>query len=368
MTSPPPTNAALAETRSLRVLVGTYTQPLDHVQGRAAGIYEHRLDASTGRLGPARLVASAPNPSYVIAGSDADTAYAVWETYQSASGAVCNAVASYRWNAEGMLVETGWQACGGVPCHLAVSPSGRSLVVAEYGEGSVAVFGLSNDGAVGELIQRVYHVGPPSPAESHPHMACFDPATGHVLVPDLGLDRIYVYEQAADETLVERVADRLTLPTGSGPRQIAVHPRSIHRYVANEFDSTITILTHRDGRLESAGRVSSLPPDADCVNSPAAIRVTSSGSHVLVSNRGHNSVSLFARHQHDGTLRMVTNQLTRGATPPDLVITDDDRFVLVADQDSGDIAVFELDPDSDRLAFLETCAVASPSSVALLRP
>ncbi|WP_420121640.1 lactonase family protein [Nakamurella sp.] len=236
---------------------------------------------------------------------------------------------------------------GAHPCHLAVDPSGRVLITANYTSGSVAVHRLRPDGRIGDLTHLVQHEGSGPHAERqagpHAHMVYFADQT-LVLVVDLGADLIAAYR-------LDPVAGRLAalgssgLPTGFGPRHLVALPGD-RLAVAGELTGEIALLAL--ARDTGAASVLDVRPASDVTESPAApsgIGRTADGRFVVMANRGPDTVTSFA--VSEDRLSRVDEVPGGGDHPRDLTVLDD--RVYVANQESDSITVLRLDPETGEL-------------------
>lgn len=361
----------IAPAGGVHVLFGTYTEKLPHVDGKAEGILASTL--RDGVLGPVRLAAKLRCPSFLTANRAADRIYAVSETREF-GGMPGGAVTAFaRDRSSGNLTELNQKSSQGVqPCHLALDPDERFLLAANYQTGSVIVFALADDGSLGAQTDLVEHRGsgadPYSQASPHPHMIAFDPVTGEVLVPDLGMDAVVTYRLSDTGTLTESRAHIAVAP-GSGPRHLAFHPNGDDFFLVYELDSSLAWLRRGHDGFAIAAVLSTLPENAPRPtpgNGPAAVRVSRSGRHVYVSNRGPTSdnVAIFSFDAPSGELRLVATETTRGKAPRDIVQSPDGSHLLVANQDSDTVVTLEIDEDSSTLR--HTSASSAPTPVCIL--
>ncbi|KRC46708.1 hypothetical protein ASE16_14915 [Leifsonia sp. Root227] len=353
-----------------QLLIGTYTEILPHVSGRARGILQAEFDGTTVR--DARVVAEVANPSWVAATADGSRVYAVSETEPDGAivafaraggdGAAGDGAAG-----DGALVELSSESSGGAaPAHLALHPSERFLATGTYGGGSISVFALAEDGSLAARTAFVQHEGSGPDADRqegpHVHQLSFDPTTGDLVVVDLGLGDVRWYAFGDDGSLTPRPEATIVLGA-AGPRHIVFAPDARHAFVANELDSTIDVLRRDGGRFVVASSTSTRPEGASGVNSPAAVRVTDDGRTVFVTNRGDDTVAVFAFDGPSASLTLVDAVPTQGRTPRDLVVAPGGSRVLTANQDSGDVTVFAFDQQSRALTFLSTAPVPTPVSL-----
>ena len=352
---------------SQTLLIGTYTERLSDVDGKAEGILT--ADFADGVVGPTRVAAAVRNPSWITISEDGRFLYSVMETAEfEGGGAVAAFARDLRTGAYDLLGIA--PSAGAGPAHLEVDPSGRFLLVANYGTGSLAVLALTPDGGLGPLVDRVQHAGASVDAvrqtRPHPHQVLFDPATGHVLVPDLGMDAVLVYSLHADGHLTELRGSRIDVAARAGPRHLAFHPDAEHLFLLNELDNTLVAL-RRDGEGFISTDVKSTLREGDTGhNSASEVRVAASGRHVFTSNRGHDSVAVFAFDADNGTVDLKTLEPTRGQQPRDFIQTLDGSLLLVANQDSDTIVTFAFDESAPSLTFISSRTAPTPVCLRLL--
>ena len=226
-------------------------------------------------------------------------------------------VVSYRVDpSTGAFERLGETATGDAgPCHVTVDPRGAYVLVSHYTGGSVAVLPIEPDGSLAAPSDKRVHTGSGPRADrqasAHPHSATFV-TDDLVYVPDLGADRVAVYELSrADGTLRPVPAGTLACRPGSGPRHLAVHPSDDVGYLLCELDATLSVLDLADPRRPTIVEThATVPDDVDAADTIAAdVRVHPSGSYVYASNRGHDSVATFARTHTPSRIERV------GVTP-----------------------------------------------------
>jgi 6-phosphogluconolactonase (cycloisomerase 2 family) len=346
--------------------VGCYTTPDRNGHGRGISIFQ--ANPTTGALTPIDLCEEVPNPSFLALAGDRHTLYAVsgGDSFSQVSALAIEP-------ASGRLRLLNRQSSGGTnPVHLSMDATGRYLAVANYGAGSVGLLRIAADGRLGELIEVYPQRGAtgPHPREqtmSHPHDCPFDKAGQSLVVPDKGLDRVFVYRlDAGAGRLVPADVPSVASAPGAAPRHIAFDPTNRHAYAINELDSTLTIFDW-DGatsRLTPRATRSSLPPDVTTPNTGAEIAVAPSGRFVYASNRGHDSIAVFAVGAADGTLTPVEWQPTGGHTPRTFALSPDGRYLYAANQDSDSIVTLAVDQAAGRLRPAgQTIATGSPACI-----
>ena len=262
---------------------------------------------------------------------------------------------------------------GSAPCHLVVDRAGKTLLLANYGGGSVAAFPIGPDGRLGESTAFVQHSGsstnPQRQKEPHAHSINLDAANRFAVAADLGLDKVLVYRfDAAKGTLSPNEPPSTSVKAGSGPRHFAFHPNGRNAYVINEIASTVTAFQYdaAQGVLKEVQTLSTLPKGYTGDTSTAEVQVHPSGKFLYGSNRGHDSIAVFAI-EANGTLRYIENTPTGGSTPRNFGISPDGKYLLAANQKSDNVVVFRIDPKSGRLTSTgNTLEVPSPVCVKFL--
>ena len=235
------------------------------------------------------------------------------------------------------------------PCHLVVDRTGRNVLVANYGGGTVAVLPIEADGRLKPASSVRAHEGsgPNKGRQERPHAhgIYLDAAERFALSPDLGADRVFVYHfDAAKGTLEPHGAG--TLEPGSGPRHLAFHPNGRHLYVINELLSTVTAFSWdaEKGVLLPLQTVTTLPEGFSGTSWTAEVEVSPDGRVVYGSNRGDDSLAVFRVDAATGRLAAAGRAPVGGKTPRHFTIDPSGRFILAGHQGSGTIAVLRLDP------------------------
>ncbi len=343
------------------LLIGAYTQSVPDVDGHADGIVSAVFDGE--KVTGAEVAARLANPSWLTASTDGSRVYSVMET------APDGGVAAFARDSSGSLTLLGAAPAGGAePDHLTLDPSERFLVVGTYSGGSISVIALDDDGALGERVAFAQHHGrgPDAGRQESPHVhhLVFDDVTGDLVVVDLGLGQVVFYGFGDDGQLTLR--PNATISSGAaGPRHLAFHPDGQHAFVVNELGNTIDVLRRDGDRFERAGTASTRPVDAVGESATAAVRVSPTGSTVFATNRGDDTIAVFSFDPVAG-LTLVASEPSRGKAPRDLILSQDARRVIVANQDSDSVAVFAFDEGTRRLEFLSLASVPTPTCLRLV--
>lgn len=338
--------------RQVLVYVGTYTR-----RG-SEGIYTCALDMSTGALRPLAATGGLSDPSFLALDPRRRRLYAVSEVDrfegQPGGGVGAYAIAPDT----GALTPLNRVGSGGTwPCHISVEATGRHALVANYRDGRVAMLPILSDGRLGPASHAVQHEGssvhPQRQAGPHAHSITPDPGNRYALAADLGLDQVLVYRMdlAAGQL---RAADppHIAIKAGSGPRHLDFHPSRRFVYLINEIGSTMAALAYDEtrGTLHEQQTLSTLPAGYEGVSHCADVHVAPSGRFLYGSNRGHDSIVIYALDAA-GRMTLVGLEPTRGKNPRNFAIDPTGTFLLAANQDSDNIVTFRIDPDTGKLSY-----------------
>lgn len=359
----PMTAPTAGSTAPLFVYVGCYTSK--ERKGKGEGISVYRMDPLSGSWTDVQLVKDIVNPSFLALDREKRFLY-------SAHGDGEQATAFAIDRATGRLTLLNQQSTGGKNgVSLAVDATNRFLVVGNYSSGTVAALPINPNGSLAPLSHLAALPGEPGPhrveqASSHPHDVRFDRGGRFVVVPDKGLDKVFVYRlDTASGKLVANDPPAVKTRPGAGPRHVDFHPSQPYAYVINELDSTIT--TYRfdaeRGDLKPLQVISTLPPDFTGNNTTSEIAVAPSGRFVYGSNRGHHSIAIFTVDPTSGALAPVGWEPSRGLTPRFFALDPTGTFLYAANQDSDTIVTFRVDqPTGKLLATGQVIKTGSPST------
>jgi 6-phosphogluconolactonase len=334
------------------VYVGTYSRT-----GRSEGIYVFRRNPETGALALRHTIADV-DPSFLAFDPNKRFLFAVGETKEY-EGRESGSVASYLIDQQtGNLTFLSRQAThGGDPCHLCTDPTGRYLLVANHEHGNVAVLPIEADGRLRPASDLRQHEGSgPGPTQKgpHAHFVTIDPTGRYVLVDDKGIDKTMIYRlDLASGKLLPHDPPFTRLHAGAAPRHLSFHPSGRYAYVNGEADMTVTAFAYDGGRgvLEEIHYLSTLPEGTTGERlSTAHILVEPSGRFLYVSNRGHDSIAIFAIDQATGRLTAIGHESTRGHTPRNFGIDPSGEFLYAANQNGDTIVHFRIDGQTGRLA------------------
>lgn len=348
--------------------VGTYTEE----GSKSKGIYAYRYDAKTAQITPLGLAAETTNPSWVTLHPNGRFLYAVNEVgnYKGPNSGGISAFSVD--HATGKLTFLNELPTRGAdPCYVAVDKTGKYVLVANYTGGSIAVFPILKDGSLGEVSAFVQHTGHgPNPQRQegpHAHSIDLSPDNRFAMVDDLGLDELLVYKfDSANGMLTPNDPPFAKVDPGAGPRHVALHPNGKFAYVIGEMGHTVTASSYDPaaGALQPLQTVSTLPKDFEGRNDDAEIRVHPSGKFLYASNRGDDSIAIYAIDKSKGTLTQVGVVHTQGKEPRSFEIDPTGTLLFAANQKSNNIVVFRIDAKTGHLTPTgQVLEVASPVCV-----
>ncbi len=336
---------------TVRAYIGTYTSK------GSEGVYVLELDRETGTVTEARVAAQQKDPSFLAISPNRRFLYAVSEV-NSVDGKKGGGASAYQIDpASGNLELINGEITGGSgPCHLVVDPTGKNLLIANYGGGSVACLPINADGSLKPTSSFVQHVGTSvdkgRQEAPHAHSINVDPTGDYAVVADLGLDKVLVYKFDSDHgQLVPNEPPSTSVKAGGGPRHFAFHPSGKYAYTNLEMTSEVTAFQVQTGCVLAGIQTLSTLPDGNPVpgNSTAETQVHPSGKFVYVSNRGHNSLAIYTVDQRTGLLTHVGNQSTEGGVPRNFCIDPSGKYILAANQETDTVVVLKIDQETGQL-------------------
>ena len=337
---------------TIPVFVGTYTDD------RTEGIHILQLDTSTGDLSTMAKVADVRNPFFLATCPNNKTLYAgcCIDEFENEPG---GSVRSYAIGANGALTQTSEQASkGATPCYLSVDSTNRCVLVANYSSGNIAAFSIHPGGKLGPASQVIQHEG--SSVDEvrqegpHVHSIVLSPDSRFAFAADLGLDKIMIYQLDFDAGKLRPHGTQpfAQTPAGAGPRHMTFSPNRLLAFVINEIDNTITSFNFDEsaGTLETVETVSTLPDNFNGDSGTADIHFEPSGRFLYGSNRGHDSIAIYAVDGASGRLQTRGHVLTGGQNPRSFAIDPSGNFLLAANQSTNDIHTFRINQDDGSLA------------------
>jgi 6-phosphogluconolactonase len=341
---------SLPAAHSYFVYVGTYTGP------NSKGIYAFRFDPSNAQMTPMGVAAEVENPSFVVTDPSHRYLYAVTEIGNS--GGVHGLISSYSIDPSTGALKflNKVDSAGGGACHLVVDKTGKMLFVANYGTGSVASFAIHADGSIGEKTGFDQHSGssvnPKRQRGPHAHEVVLSPDNRFLFVPDLGTDQIKIYRvDAANATFTPNDPPFASVKPGLGPRHFTFGRGARFAYVVCEMGSSVAVFAYDSGKgsLTPVQTVSTLPADFTGEDNSAEVQVDRSGRFLYASNRGHDSITVFAIDPAKGTLTTVQVVPTKGNIPRNFVIDPTGKYLIVANQKSDQMIVLAINQKNGQL-------------------
>jgi 6-phosphogluconolactonase len=365
--SNPAPPAGAASSSQYLAFIGTYTNKTE-----SKGIYSFRYDAAKGQLTPIGLAAETPDPSWVAISENGKFLYAVNEL-STFDGKPSGSITSFSLDRQsGKLTQLNQVSSGGAdPCYISFDRSGKFLLVANYTGGSVATLPIAADGRLGPASAFVQHkgAGPNKERQEGPHAHFITASADNhfVFVVDLGLDEVLVYRfNPTTGALVPSNPPFAKVAPGAGPRHLAFAPNGKFAYVLSEVNSTVTAFSFssKDATFTALQSLSTIPKNFTGQNDTAEIFVHPSGKFLYASNRGRDSIALFAIDQSKGTLTQTGDFPTTGKTPRSFALDPSGKFLLAANQESNNIAVFRIDQSTGALtATGQTVQVPAPVDI-----
>jgi len=345
---------------SIDVFFGTVTPR----NGLSQGIYQGRFDDGKGTLTDIGLAATIDGPGFIDKHPSAPILYSTG----SIDGESVVAAFAILDAEEGPRLDfLNSQPIGdGGAAHVSTDRTGRVLMSAQYGSGSVAVFPLDADGKIGPRSDLQKHSGGSGVVDGrqdkpHAHWVGTSPDNRFVFVPDLGMDRVVIYQLDIVSSKLTPHGEGVCIP-GGGPRHMKFGPDGQTIYVLNELALSVTAFDYdsKAGTMTATQTIPTLSEDVkakESFNSAAEIRVHPSGKFVYTSNRGHDSITAFRVDDESGELSVIEVEPIRGGWPRNFNLDPGGKFLLAAGRDSNTVTVFSIDPNSGELTYTRNVAM-----------
>jgi len=339
------TAPVMAMSQEYYLLIGTYTS------GKSEGIYVYKFNSQTGEASYVSKAAGS-NPSYLAVSPDKKYVYSVYE-----DGDDKGSVAAYSFDVKtGAMQFLNKQNSGGDhPCYVAVDEKGKWVTVANYSGGNFSLLGVSPDGylrAADRTIQMSGN-GPNQQRQEKPHVhsTVFTPDYKHLLVQDLGTDKIMIYDfDAKKGELKPAKAPFAATHPGGGPRHVDFHPSGDYAYLIEELSGNVTAYKYDKGKLQYLQTISAVKEGFKGAIGSADIHVSRDGRFLYASNRGsEDDIAIFAIDKSTGKLTLKGHQSVLGKTPRNFSIDPSGRYLLAANQGTNNIVIFKRDPETGLL-------------------
>jgi 6-phosphogluconolactonase len=323
---------------------GSYTEMITgNFGGHGEGIYCFDFDHNIGNL-QLKHVHPTTNPSYLCIPS-VKYLYTHTEVLESKKPRV----QAFKININDFSLDliNEQEIPGGFPCHINFSTKNNCILVACYETGNTIIYPVAKDGKLLPHVKVLQHEGcsinKMRQERAHTHAVVVDEIFNNIMIADLGLDKIMVYQlDATNEKFEAKLKQAVSLPPGSGPRHIAVHPDTRHLFVLNELTGTITIMLYSNGHLELLSTYPDLSNELNAQANAAAIRISADGKFIYASERGDDCISVLRVDSEGEKLEIIDRQKTLGKTPRDINLDPTGNWLLAANQDSDSIAIFKV--------------------------
>lgn len=333
------------------------------------GIYRATFETDGGKLSSAKLAAEIGSPGFLALHPDGKKLYAV-----GVDGGPC--VAAYRISPDGNLTLLNTKPIGdGGAAHVSVHPSGKFLLTAQYGGGSVALFPIASDGSVEARAQLIEHEGGSGVVENrqdnpHPHWTGYSPDGRFAFVPDLGLDRFVIYRVDADKPSIHPHGHAQSVP-GGGPRHMRFSVDGNFIYLLNELSLSVTTFSYnaKDGttdRRTTTPALSEAVKAKEAFNSSSEILVHPNGEIVYSANRGNDTVTVYRANPISGTLAVREVESIRGSWPRNINLDPTGKWLLAAGAHSNTISVFAIDQQNGELTFQTRGLINVPGPICIV--
>lgn len=333
-------------------------------KARGEGINVYRVDPKTGEFTHVQLIKDLVNPSFLAFDRTQTYLYSVHGDFSEVSAFKVD-------KTTGKLTFINRQSTQGKnPVHLVADKSNKFLYVANYATGSLASFPINPDGSLAPLTSLEQVTGTPGPHKTqqkgaHPHHIPYDATEKFLVVPDKGLDKVFVYRpdaQTGKLDLVSSIASR----EGAAPRHVSFHPTRPLAYVSNELDSTVATYKwdSNEGKLTPLQILTTQPETYTGNNTASEIEIDPSGKFVYVSNRGHDSIAAFKVDTKTGLLASAGWTSSQGKGPRFFSIAPGGDYLYAANENSDTIVTFKINKKTGALSYTgQTIKTGSPVCV-----
>lgn len=328
---------SLVNAQTTYLFVGSYNDTKEK-----EGIYIYKMDMTRGNLDKVCTFSGIMNPSYLVLSPDGQYIYACSETRTAGMGSV----SSYRFDRKqpGITLLSKQPSGGDNPVYLTVDKTGKWLVNGNYTGGSISVFPLNSDGTIG-AANTVSPFTDSSITErqksSHIHSTVFSPEDDYVFSPDLGADKIRRFTFDASQPKPLQPDSFVRTTPGGGPRHFTFHPNGRFAYCIEEMSGTITAYKYNKGQLGLLQRGVIHDKTPRSFYSSADIHISPDGRFLYASNRGEENNIAIYRISKSGNFALVKYEPVLGEHPRNFTIDPTGKFLLVANQISGNVVVFK---------------------------
>ncbi len=320
----------------MKIYLGTYTKK------ESKGIYS--IELINNELANLQLEFNVDNPTYLTRLNN--------DTFSVVKNGSQGGIAYFRDNGFiNQVVEE-----GAPPCYVSYDLERNLVFSANYHGGRINTYTITKAGLV-DYQKIVFEQG------SKAHYIQYNTLLNQVLVCDLGLDRVYFFAYDDKNKLV--LKHHYNAEPKSGPRHLVVHPTKPLIYVFTELSSEVLVLQQSENKVECITRVNALPAGVEGPKWGAAIRLSNDAKYLYISNRGHDSISIFKVSDDGLELELIQNISTEGVQPRDFNLSPCGKYCLVANHDTNNLSLFARDEESGLLNLIQK-DVFAPECVCVL--
>ncbi|MGN6438236.1 MAG: lactonase family protein [Agriterribacter sp.] len=323
------------------LITGTYTQ------GKSEGIYVYSFNTNDGSYKEVSHIKSS-NPSFVAVSPNEKYVYAVNENGDKDNGGEVSAFAFDK--ATGKLTFLNKQlSAGDHPCYVEVDRTGKWVITGNYSSGTLSVLPVEADGSLGKAVTTIQHSGSGvnKSRQEKPHVHCtiLSKDNKWLFVPDLGIDKVMIYAFDANTgKLTPGPQPFAKVADGAGPRHLTFHPNNKHAYLIEEMSGAVTVFDYIRGRLHAVQHIKTVQDNDKEFIGSADIHVSEDGKFLYASNRGgFNTIAIFSIDPQNGKLTLAGHQPSGGKIPRNFSLSPGGNFLLAANQETDDIAIFKTD-------------------------
>jgi 6-phosphogluconolactonase len=330
------------------LLVGSYAA------ADQESIFRYAFNTADGTLSLLDSVCGIENPSFIVPDRNRRFLFAISETKKGDYSAMVT-FQMIPGAKPALLSKVSYRGSGA--CHITVDWEGKFAVSANYGGGSLAVLPFDEWGKLSDTLQLLEFSGSGPVHDrqetSHVHSSLFLPDRGMLLIADLGTDRIYAcrYDPLAGQPLVFANPPFISLPGGSGPRFMALHPTGLWFYVICELSADIFVFEKDklDKWIYRYTVANNLVPNG---REAADIKIDRSGRYLYASNRGDaDEIIIFAINEQTGALKEIQRIPSGAKGPRYLAIDPSGGYLFAANEKGNSITFFEISPQNGKLSY-----------------
>lgn len=341
---------ALSGAETALMAVGGYTKA-----GTTEGIHLFEVNTRTGAYRFLRAIPGTEQATYLCFNRAGTRLYAAMRDPKNPDGRHAGAVAAFAVN-DNHLTLLGIQSVGPttVPCHLALDPSEKTLVWAEYTDAFFGTCELDAQGNVTDRVQRIQDTGDgpnkPRQDKAHAHWAGVTPDGKFLCVNDLGIDQVKVIDFKNRANGLRELAGKTVHTTpGLGPRHLVFHPNGQFAFLIYELENKVTAFRYTGEGFVPLQMLSTLPEGFKGESKAAAIKCSADGTRLFASNRGHNSIAVFSINPQTGALALLTVNPLKGAFPRDCQLLPGERFMVVGHKLDDNLMVYAYEAATGKL-------------------